>query len=205
MKDKDSFNINIKLVSISLKLNKLNSENIFNNALILGINNTNLNKKELIKLIIEHLKKLKLKELEEFQKQLMINLDEKNTNNDNRNINNIIKKNHIEIESDIDTINQNFNKIIYQIVLQNRLKKGIISFKDDNILKTNDNILNNNILLNNYENDINEINENTSENDEDSEKVIDNTNNLFIMDNLNENKDLCFNIQKCINIFDLMN
>ncbi len=35
MKDKDSFNINIKLVSISLKLNKLNSENIYKFALIL--------------------------------------------------------------------------------------------------------------------------------------------------------------------------
>ena len=71
MKDIDSFNINIKLVSISLKLNKLNSENISNIAFILGIYNTNLNKNKLIKLEIEYLKKLKLKELGEIQKEFM--------------------------------------------------------------------------------------------------------------------------------------
>lgn len=39
------------------------------------------------------------------------NINNNNINNDNKNINNIIKRNDIEIESNTDTINQNFNKI----------------------------------------------------------------------------------------------
>ena len=53
----------------------------------------------------------------------MINLDEKNTNNDNRNINNIIKRNDLQIESDIDTINQNFHKINISNNFTKSLKK----------------------------------------------------------------------------------
>lgn len=35
MENKETFKINLKLISISLKLNKLNSENIYKFALIL--------------------------------------------------------------------------------------------------------------------------------------------------------------------------
>jgi len=54
MEDKD--NLNIKLKLISLLLIKIDIINLSNIAIILDINNQNLSKNELIKIIIDHLK-----------------------------------------------------------------------------------------------------------------------------------------------------
>ena len=113
----------------------------------------------------------------------------------------------------LSLLNINDIKKINTLLLEGSNISGIIplskffniedSFKEEFILNNNDDILYNNILLNNSENDIDESNEINSESNEESEEVIDNDNNIFIMDQLNENKDLCFNIQKCIKTFDL--
>ena len=113
----------------------------------------------------------------------------------------------------LSLLNINDIKKINTILLEGSNNSGIIplskffniedSFKEDFNLKINDDILYNNILLNNSENNIDVSNEINSESNEESEEVIDIANNIFILDQLNENKDLCFNIQKCINTFDL--
>lgn len=70
--------------------------------------------------------------------------------------------------------------------------------KDNNFSNKNGNM--------NYDDEskINGNNEYNSESEEEEfEEPNDNNKTIFIMDNLNENKDLCFNIQNCVNSFDL--
>ena len=165
MENTDIFNIKLKLISISLKLNKLNLENISNIALILGINNNNLNKNELIKLIIEYLNKFNIKNLEDFEKELLYTLKENNVINDNKILNNTILNNNIENESDTDSINKNFNKMKISNHFTKPKKRNYLQMLEDSKkIKTE-------------KSQDTEIKAKKNENSDNSEENLDNSNN----------------------------
>ena len=108
MENKENFNLKMKLISISLKLNKLELESLENICNILNINKNNITTKgELINIIIEYLKKLDKTEINIFENTLNINIDNSqiNLNTENNSINEEIMQNDQSSESEISNIN----------------------------------------------------------------------------------------------------
>ena len=73
---------------------------------------------------------------------------------------------------------------------------------DSNIYKSEDELSKNEVIIDCSENM--SVNDEESSEENNSEKINENLKNLFDLDNLNENKDFYFNIQKFINSYDLV-
>jgi len=76
------------------------------------------------------------------------------------------------------------------------------SSTDSNIYKFEDELSKNEVIIDCSENM--SVNDEESSEENNSEKINENLKNLFDLDNLNENKDFYFNIQKFINSYDLV-
>ena len=73
---------------------------------------------------------------------------------------------------------------------------------DSNIYKSEDELSKNKVIIDSSENM--SINNEESSEENNSEEINENPKNLFELDNLNEIKDLYFNVQKFVNFYDLV-
>ena len=123
MEDKNKFSFNLKLISITLKLNKLEYDSIYNIASIFDLDNNIPDKKSLINKIIDYLKKFNYNELINFENEIKLNISPNkvdNLPNDNQKVENDLNKDKDEednlslelssINNNIDCLNINNNK-----------------------------------------------------------------------------------------------
>ena len=155
MENSSSFQINMKICKILLKLNLLSFNIILNLALILGINTQNKDKVKLITDMISYLKKQDIINMNNFQTILQENVpDNKNEQQVFTNKNEINDSESIDssITSKINNINFNNNKYKKKRTHNEMLEK------------------NNNIIIENSNNDEMKIDNNT-ELESDSEEI----------------------------------
>lgn len=145
MENKGNFKLKMKLISISLRLKKLeyqSLENIFN---ILNININNIKTKgEIIKLIIDYIQNLDISEIIEFENTLNINIDntQKKVNNENNAINDDTIQKEENSESEFSSVNNKMNNLTINKYKKNRNYIQMISESNKLLLGQSQNISN---------------------------------------------------------------
>jgi len=112
MENKIKFNMKMKLILISLKLNKLEIEALENISSILNININNIKAKgEIIKLIIEYIQNIDIHEKNEFENTLNIKIGntKKNLTSENNTIKGDTLQNEENSESESSRLNKKMN------------------------------------------------------------------------------------------------